>query len=78
MFKGKTQEQKVRDRILEVGYVDNFWAIDNYILRLGAIVCQLRKSGIDIVGSFGKSLGKEERLHKNYYYFVKGYSPVNK
>jgi hypothetical protein len=58
-----TQEQKVKDRLLEVGYVDNFWAINNYILRLGAIMCQLKKQGWDFVGEFGIGADK-----KNYFY----------
>jgi len=62
------QLEKVKARILEVGYVDNFWAIDNYILRLGAIIFKLRKSGMILKGSFGKELGHAKLLWKNYYY----------
>ena len=58
-----TQEQKVKDRLMEVGYVDNFWAIENYILRLGAIMCQLKKQKWDFVGEFGIGADK-----KNYFY----------
>lgn len=63
-----SQREKVIARIEEVGYVDNFWAIDNYILRLGAIVFELRKSGMVLEGAFGKELDKNQRLWKNYYY----------
>jgi len=63
-----TQKTKVKNRILEVGYVDNFWAIGNYILRLGAIVYQLRREGMRFRGAFGKELGKERAQWKNYYY----------
>ena len=63
-----TQEQRVKERIKEMGYVDNFWAIDNYILRLGAIVCELRKAGMVLNGAFGREMGKDKPLWKNYYY----------
>ena len=66
-----SQEQRIRERIKEIGYVDNFWAIENYILRLGAIVFILRKEGMVLEGAFGKELGKEQRLWKNYYYVHK-------
>lgn len=41
----KTQEQRIIERIGEVGYVDNFWAISNYILRLGAIIFNMKQKG---------------------------------
>jgi hypothetical protein len=63
-----TQETKVKNRLEEVGYVDNFWAIQNYILRLGAIVHGLRKDGMKLTGAFGKEMGKDRPLWKNYYY----------
>ena len=63
-----TQKEKVKNRIRKVGYVDNFWAIENYILRLGAIICDLRKNGMSFSGAFGKELGKERRVWKNFYY----------
>lgn len=63
------QIEKVKERLQEVGYVDNFWAIHNYILRLGAIVHTLRtKEKMRLVGAFGKDIGKEKSLWKNYYY----------
>ena len=68
------QIEKVKARILEVGYVDNFWAIENYILRLGAIVHTLRvKEKMGLHGGFGKELGKEKPLWKNYYYLLSDY-----
>jgi len=67
----KTQEEIVLDRLLEKGEVDNFWAISNYILRLGAIICQLRKKGYVIEGIFGKERGKDKQFWKNYYYILK-------
>lgn len=70
----KSQKEKVIDRLNEVGFVDNFWAIDNYILRLGAVMCQLKKDGYNFRTGFGRELGKTERLWKNYYYIlIKGH-----
>ncbi len=66
----KSQKEKIIDRLNEVGYVDNFWAIDNYILRLGAIMCLLKKEGYNFKTGFGRELGKNEREWKNYYYIL--------
>ena len=66
-----TQKEKVLDRIKEIGYVDNFWAIQNYMLRLGAIIHQLSKEGIEFERKFGKELGKDRPLWKNFYYIQK-------
>lgn len=62
------QKTVVKNRIREVGHVDNFWAIQNYILRLGAIIHTLRKEGMMLEGAFGKELGKDKVEWKNYYY----------
>lgn len=61
----KTQKERVIDRINEVGYVDNFWAFHNYILRLGAIIYDLKEEGWEFKGEFGE--GKDR---KNYFYRV--------
>lgn len=63
-----SQRQKVLVRVYEVGYVDNFWAIENYILRLGAIIHGLRKDGMHFTGAFGKELGYDREYWHNYYY----------
>lgn len=59
------------ERIKEVGYIDNFYAIDHYILRLGAIIYELIKDGMRFDGKFGKTLGKDKPLWKNFYYIEK-------
>lgn len=71
----KTSQLKlVKDRLNEIGYVDNFWAIDHYILRLGAIIHILKRDGWNFKTAFGKELGKElgkdKPLWKNYYYIL--------
>ena len=60
-----TQKTKVIDKILADNYVDNFWAINNYILRLGAIIHQLTKEGWEFSGKFGI-----DKDRKNYFYYV--------
>jgi len=57
-----SQKERVINRINEKGFVDNFWAVDNYILRLGAIMCNLGKEG----WKFRTYWGKENS--KNYHY----------
>jgi len=61
----KTQKEKVIDKLREDGSVNNFWAIGHYILRLGAIICSLKKDGWKFHGEFG--IGKDR---KNYFYKV--------
>lgn len=63
-FFNKTQKDRVKARIEDVGYVDNFWAIANYILRLGAIILQLKKEGYIFETAWGE--GKEK---KNFHYY---------
>jgi hypothetical protein len=65
-----TQEERVIEKLKMDGEVDNFWAIGNYILRLGAIIFELRKKGWRIKGRFGKDRGFEKKFWKNYYYIV--------
>lgn len=66
-----TQKEIVRRRIEEVGYADNFWAIENHILRLGAVIYELIRDGMRFDPKYGKTLGKERALWKNFYYIEK-------
>jgi hypothetical protein len=66
-----TQRRKIIVKLLEDNEVDNFWAINNYILRLGAIICQLKKEGWDFRTGYGKKFGYAKQLNKNYYYILK-------
>ena len=63
-----TQAERVVAKLERDGYVDNFWAIENYILRLGAIIYRLTKQGMVFDRAFGKRLGKGRHLWKDYYY----------
>ena len=50
-----TQEQKVIRQLLDTGKCSRNWALSNYISRLGALVCDLNKSGWNITGDFVKT-----------------------
>lgn len=63
-----TQKEKVLEKLKQDGYVDNFWAIENYILRLSTLIYQLSKEGKQFRRVFGKELGKDRPLWKNFYY----------
>ena len=60
-----TQKQVIISKLKEQGYVDNFWCVNNYILRLGAIICDLKKEGWEFRGKFGDNAHR-----KNFYYYV--------
>lgn len=65
MKPSKTHMERVIERVVSRGYVDNFWAIKSYILRLGSVIHLLRKDGWEFEGRYG--VGKER---KNYYYHL--------
>jgi hypothetical protein len=62
-----TQKDKVLKRLQKRGYVDNFWAIKNYILRLGAIIHTLKNEGHTITRKYGT--GKNR--YNSFYYLEK-------
>jgi hypothetical protein len=66
----KTQKQRVLEMLLRDGSVDNFWAIRNYILRLGARIHDIRADGYKIIGKFGSELKLHKKYHKNFYYIL--------
>ena len=68
--KTKTQLEVVLDMANKVGYIDNFWAINHFILRLGAIIYKLKARGYKFYGKFGYEVNKKKADHKNYYYFI--------
>lgn len=62
-----SQKQIVIERLRKMGYVDNFWAIDNKIsLRLAAIIHLLKKDKYTFEVKHGA--GYDE---KNCYYYLK-------
>lgn len=65
-----TQRQRIINKLEADGEVSNLWAIDNYILRLGAIIHELRLLGWEFEGKFGKERGEEKHNWKNFYYRV--------
>ncbi len=72
MIKKLSQEEIVLNRIAEVGYVDNFWAIENRILRLGAVIYDLRKNqqAGDLICIFGRDIENLHRKYKKNYYYI--------
>ena len=52
MAKKISQEKRVLSRLNLKGKVDNFWAIKNYILRLGAVIHNLKAMGIKTKGAY--------------------------
>lgn len=55
-----TQKEIIKNRLEEVGYVDNYWSIENKVsLRLGAIIHILKKEGYEF---------KPYWVGKNYHY----------
>ena len=65
-----SQKTIVKAKLLEEGRIDNFWAFKNYLLRLGAVIWELRQEGMKIQGASGKELGYDRSLYRNYYYWV--------
>lgn len=62
----KTQEDVVVEKLMLDGHVSNFWAMENYILRLGSRINDLKKKGWIFETKWGE--GSER---KNYYYILK-------
>lgn len=67
----QSQKEIVLNQLYKKGHVSNFWAIENYILRLGDIIFRLKNEGYDIEGDFAKNIknfrSKEE---KNWVYVL--------
>jgi len=64
----QTQKERVIEKLNRDGQVDNFWAINNFILRLGAVIFELKREGREFKGYFGKQLGYDKSVWKNFYY----------
>lgn len=59
----QTQKERVLDKLLAVGYISNFWAIENRILRLGAVIAELKEDGYSFRGEYLEN-------SKNYCYHL--------
>lgn len=55
----KTQKDIVIQLLRENGNVSNFWAFNNYILRLASIISNLRKEGWEIETEYEGTVGKK-------------------
>lgn len=62
-----TQKERIVARAQEVGYIDNFYAIHHYILRLSERIRELEKDGYIFDRRFGEK-GKKKDFH---YYLVR-------
>lgn len=62
----KTQSQIIKDKLVEDGRIDNKWAIEHYIWRLGARISDLRQSGWKIDGDFKRVKGKKTKVFEYY------------
>ena len=64
-MKKKTQKQRIIDQFKLNGYVTNFWALENKILRLASSISNLRKEGWYIRTKYKGVIG-----HKNCFYYL--------
>ncbi len=51
----KNQKLFIRTQIMKYGNVTRNFALSHYITRLGAIIADLKASGLEIEGSFGEN-----------------------
>lgn len=51
-MKHQTQKDRVWKKLCDDGEIDNLWAIEHYMLRLGALIKVLRDEGKEIDGCF--------------------------
>lgn len=61
------QKDIILKKLKKEGKVDNFWAIDNRILRLSDIIFRLKKEGHNIVTDYDGRKGKKNCV---YYYIA--------
>lgn len=81
-MKTNTQEDKVKYILKTYGVINNFWAIENKILRLGAIIKNLRDDGINIEGVWGEKINnytpsQRKTNKKNFHYILTEYCKYN-
>ena len=68
----KNQEEFVIKHLMENGSISRNFCLQNFISRLGAIICDLNKDGWEIEGAFTKS-----PKGKDYVYRLKN-SPLTR
>lgn len=71
-MKKQSQKEIVLNQLYKKGFVSNFWAIDNYILRLGDIIFRLRmEECLEIEGDFAKNISNfKSKEEKNWVYIL--------
>ncbi len=60
----KTQEERILEQINMLGYVTNFWAIHNYILRLASVINAMRKKGYEFEVIYGHGDQRKNCIYK--------------
>ena len=55
----QTQKEIVLEKLKKEGKVTNFWAFNNYILRLGDIIFRLRNEGYNITTKYDGAEGRK-------------------
>ena len=63
-MKNQTQANLVKRILREKGEITRNFCLRNYISRLGAIVCDLKKEGWNIEGEFVKANGGKDYVYK--------------
>jgi hypothetical protein len=60
----KNQEQFVIRQLRETGQISRNFCLDNYISRLGAIICDLKKEGYEFESGFVKTPNGKDYVYK--------------
>lgn len=63
-MKSKTQEKWVIETLNSQGEISRNFALQNFVSRLGAIICDLNKDGWDIQGSYRKTGNSKDFVYK--------------
>jgi len=60
----KNQEQFVIKHLREHGEISRNYCLQNYISRLGAIICDLKKEGYEFEAEFRKTTSGKDYVYK--------------
>lgn len=80
----KTQREIIEEELASEGYVANVWAIKKRILRLGAIICEIRRdTKTPIYGVYGSMITNYSKQmkkinQKNFHYVMSDRCVLNK
>ena len=60
----KTQRQIVEEQLKKYGKVSRNWCLKRFISRLGAIICELKKDGWIILGTYQKAGSGQDYIYR--------------